>query len=85
MRADTDRAASTTGSRRLARPRVDALLDRGRDLPLTLVVACAGSGKRTAVRSWLAAQGATPIWCPAAAGDADATTFAERVASELDR
>ena len=85
MRADTDRAASTTGSRRLARPRVDALLDRGRDLPLTLVVACAGSGKRTAVRSWLAAQGATPIWCPAAAGDADPATFAERVASELER
>lgn len=72
-------------ARIIARPRLDALLERGGDLPLTLVVACPGSGKRTAVHAWLTTRGQTAIWCPAAVGATDVAGFARLLADEMER
>ena len=71
--------APTPPSPLLDRPRLAALLDA--DRPLTLVVACAGSGKRTAVRGWLTARGHAALWVPAVAGRTDATRLAADVAA----
>jgi LuxR family maltose regulon positive regulatory protein len=43
-------------------PRLHELLDRGLDMPLTLVSAPAGYGKRLLVSQWVAAQNVPCAW-----------------------
>ena len=78
--ADDRDAPPATGAAGVARPRLDALLDAGRDLPLTLVVACAGSGKRLAVRGWLARRRLDAVWVPASVPGGASAAVARAVA-----
>lgn len=59
------------------RPRLRACLDRGAELPLTLVSAPAGTGKTTLVASWVAQREAThhAAWVTFEVGDHDAGEF----------
>jgi LuxR family transcriptional regulator, maltose regulon positive regulatory protein len=66
------------------RPRLSALLDSGASGPVTLLCAAAGSGKTTAVRSWLAERGVGAVaWVAVNRGEADAVRFWSSVMSAL--
>jgi DNA-binding SARP family transcriptional activator len=66
--------------RTIARERVDRLLDRAWDVPLTVIVGPAGAGKTTAA-SHLAHRSAAPsLWYRAHAVDGDEATLCEHLA-----
>ena len=59
----------------IARPRVEALLARATEFPLTVVKAEPGYGKTTAVASWLAATGHAHVWYNVGETEADPNVF----------
>jgi ATP/maltotriose-dependent transcriptional regulator MalT len=59
----------------IARPRVEALLARAMDFPLTVVKAEPGYGKTTAVASWLAGSGLAHVWYNVGETEADPNVF----------
>ena len=66
------------------RPELLARLDVGRNAPLTLVVAPAGSGKSVLLTQWAATLGdARVAWLDVSAPDSDAVHFARRLLAEL--
>ena len=67
------------------RVRIRQALDGGDDATLTLVVAPAGYGKTTAVRSWCASEDAALAWVTLDAGDNDPVRLWRYVATAVDR
>lgn len=65
------------------RPRLMDHLDRGDDLPLTLVIGPAGFGKTTALRQWTAQLDRPTIWIEADATSDGLHAFAIQVLSSL--
>ena len=59
----------------IARPRVEALLARATDFPLTVVKAEPGYGKTTAVASWLAGSAMAHVWYSVGETEADPNVF----------
>jgi len=57
------------------RPRLNGLLDRGRDVPLTLISAPAGSGKTTLICDWLTTCSCPSVWVSLDEGDSDLAVF----------
>jgi LuxR family maltose regulon positive regulatory protein len=67
------------------RARIRQALDGGEDATLTLVVAPAGYGKTTAVRSWCARENAALAWVNLDAGDNDPVQLWRYIATAVDR
>jgi LuxR family maltose regulon positive regulatory protein len=67
------------------RPRLDALLARATDLPVTVVSAPAGFGKTTLIAGWLASIDLPVAWVSLDARDSRATSFWPYVLTALDR
>ena len=66
------------------RPKLLARLDVGRNAPLTLVVAPAGSGKSVLLSQWAATlDDARVAWLDVTVADSDAVHFARRLLAEL--
>lgn len=63
------------GAELVHRSRLIDLLDRGRELPLTLVSAPAGSGKTTLLSDWLASCPCPSAWLSLDEGDGDLAVF----------
>lgn len=59
----------------IARPRVEAIIERALEFPLTIVKAEPGYGKTTAVASWLAATGHRHVWYNVGETEADPRVF----------
>ena len=55
----------------IARPRVEAIVARAMEYPLTVVKAEPGYGKTTAVASWLASSGHVQVWYSVGDTEAD--------------
>ncbi len=75
------------GARAVARPRLDRLLGRGADAPLTLVSAPAGFGKTTMLGRWLADGGGGRLtaWVSLDERDRDVASFWTYVLLAVDR
>lgn len=69
----------------LRRKHLDGILSVLYDYPLTVIEAPIGFGKTTAVRSFLKAEGNTPLWIAFLNADVSASRFWEKFASELAR
>lgn len=59
----------------ISRPRVEAIIDRALEFPLTIVKAEPGYGKTTAVASWLNATGHAHVWYNVGETEADPRIF----------
>ncbi len=67
------------------RPRLDALIQRGIERKLLLVIAPAGYGKTTAVLSWAQHQARPVGWLSLSVGDDDLSSFVRYVVAALQR
>jgi LuxR family maltose regulon positive regulatory protein len=68
----------------IPRPRLDRLLEAGRDRRLTIITAPAGYGKTTALAAWSAAGSGPRAWVTVDAADNDPVRFLAGVADALD-
>ena len=59
----------------MRRPRLVGLLDRGSDVPLTLISAPAGSGKTTLICDWLTTCSCPSVWVSLDEGDSSLAVF----------
>jgi LuxR family maltose regulon positive regulatory protein len=83
--AEAKLAAPRQRSGIVQRPRLDQVLETGRDDALTLVAAPAGYGKTTAVRAWCANSNTALAWVTLDVGDNDPGRFWNYVATAVDR
>lgn len=69
----------------VARPRLDAMLDRATDVPVTVVSAPAGFGKSTLLANWLSAVDVPTAWVSLDARDRRPATFWPYVLTAVER
>ena len=69
----------------MPRERLDALLDTGRDLPLTLVLGGTGYGKSSLLAGYLRARPSAALWYELSERDADPQLFALHLAHLFER
>ena len=68
----------------VARPRLDHVLERSAEVPLTVVAGAAGSGKSALLSSWTAQRAESCAWITLDEGDNESATFWWGVADAVD-